>query len=211
MDPIIAILKGRPDALRILGNAWDIFYVEGRAPDVGKRRENFFKLFLEKEFGLKVRSAPSTKREWDISIVIKGKKRKYSIKTAEGIGTLKIAWNGFPSIGRARKYRFKVPLLYIMRNRNKNEVSISVFDLDDIERLRNELGNNFWWIPKSKTNPRGFGLTSIAVKKLLEAAKEKGNHITIKYTPIKGIKRIVAEYWEKWYQLVKDLVLKQSQ
>lgn len=98
-----------------------------------------------------------------------------------------------------------------MRNRNKNEVSISVFDLDDIERLRNELGNNFWWIPKSETNPRGFGLTSIAVEKLLEAAKEKGNHITIEYTPIKNVERIVAEYWERWYHLVKDLVLKQSQ
>ncbi|MEM2189589.1 MAG: ThaI family type II restriction endonuclease [Nitrososphaerota archaeon] len=207
VDPIIAILKGRPGALRILGGAWDIFYVEGRALDVGKRRENFFKLLLAKEFGLEVRSAPSTERGWDISVIIEGCERKYSIKTAEDTGTLKIAWNGFPSIERARTYRFEAPLLYIMRNRSENEVSVSVFDLDDIKRLRDRLGDNFWWIPRGGTNPRGFGLTGMAVKELLKAAKEKGNYVAVKYTPI-DVEMVAADYWEGWYRLVKELALK---
>ncbi|MEM4920570.1 MAG: hypothetical protein QXO38_06160 [Candidatus Nezhaarchaeales archaeon] len=207
MDPIIAILKERLDALRILGSAWDIFYVEGRALDVGKRRENFFKLLLAKEFGLEIRSAPSTERGWDISVVIGGSERRYSIKTAEGVGTLKIAWNGFPSIERARMYRFEVPLLYIMRDRSENEVSVSVFELDDIKRLRDRLGDDFWWIPRGGTNPRGFGLTSMAVKELLKAAREKGNHVAVKYAPI-DIEMVAAEYWEGWYRLVKELALK---
>lgn len=207
VDPLIVHLKKNPDVLKILGTAWDILYVEGRALDVGKRRENFFKLLLEKEFGIKVWSAPSTERGWDIIVVIEGCEKKYSIKTAEGIGTLKIAWNGFPSIERARMYRFEAPLLYITRNRSENKISVSVFDLEDIKRLRDKLGDNFWWIPRGGTNPRGFGLTGLAVKELIKVAKKKGNYIAVEYTPI-NIETIATEYWEGWYHLVKKLALK---
>ncbi|MCX8171043.1 MAG: hypothetical protein N3E47_03585 [Candidatus Bathyarchaeota archaeon] len=69
-------MREKPQALKILGGAWEILYVEGSAPDVGKRRENFLRLFFEKEFGLKVR-APSTERGWDISIMIDEEERRY--------------------------------------------------------------------------------------------------------------------------------------
>jgi len=62
MDPLVKLLKNKPEALKILGSAWDVLYIEGSSPDVGKRRENFFRLLLEKEFGLDVRNAPSTER-----------------------------------------------------------------------------------------------------------------------------------------------------
>lgn len=207
VDPLIKSLRERPDVLKILGSAWDILYIEGRAPDVGKRRENLLKLLFEKELGLKVSVAPSTERGWDISVTIGGEERRYSIKTSDQRGVIKVAWNGFPSIDKARKYEFKAPILYVIRERSENKISVFVFELEDIEKLRKELGDEMWWVPKSETNPRGFGLSNKAVEKLIDIVKEKGNCVSCTYKPV-NIKNIVKDYWDGWYNLVKGLVLK---
>jgi len=62
IDPLIHLLKNRLDALQLLGRIWDILYIEGNAPDIGKRRENVVKELLRKELGLTVKSAPATER-----------------------------------------------------------------------------------------------------------------------------------------------------
>ncbi|MEM3149281.1 MAG: hypothetical protein QXQ21_10325 [Candidatus Jordarchaeales archaeon] len=209
MDPLIKLLKKKPEALKILGGAWEILYIERSAPDVGKRRENFLRLFFEKEFGLKVRAAPSTERGWDISIVINRKERKYNIKTTENIGTIKVAWNGFPSIERARKYVVEAPILYVVGNRSKKEISVFIFEPEDIEHLKSTLGDNIWWIPKNTTNPKGFGLAKNAVEELIKIAKQKENYASTIYEPI-NMEESAREYWEKWYHLVRDLALKPS-
>lgn len=46
-------------------------------------------------------------REWDFSITIEGIEKKYSLKTTETITTVKVAWNGFPSLERGRRFKFK--------------------------------------------------------------------------------------------------------
>lgn len=67
-DPLIDIFKKNKERIDILGKAWDIFYFEGRAPDVGKRRENFIVEMLRKELPNLIKSvnqAPDTERNWD--------------------------------------------------------------------------------------------------------------------------------------------------
>ena len=64
-----------------------------------------------------------------------------------------------------------------------------------------------WWIPNRGTNPRGFGLSAEAVRKLIEKAELKNNCIEIKYTPV-DIEAIKKEYWEEWYKLLKKLASK---
>lgn len=207
MDPIIQLLKKNMMAVNILGRVWELLYIEGSSPDIGKKREHFIRLLLEKEFGLKIISAPSMEREWDLSINIEGKEKKYSIKTTEGMTTVKVAWNGFPSIERARKFIFKYPILYVTGNRVENEISIFIFEISDLEELKNEMGDDMWWIPSSSTNPRGFGINRVAIRRLINKAKKKDNYVSVKYTPL-NITNIEDEYWDNWYNMLKNLALK---
>ncbi len=207
MDPIIQLLKKNMMAVNILGRVWELLYIEGSSPDIGKKREHFIRLLLEKEFGLKIISAPSMEREWDLSINIEGKEKKYSIKTTEGMTTVKVAWNGFPSIERARKFIFKYPILYVTGNRVENEISIFIFDISDLEELKNEMGDDMWWIPSSSTNPRGFGINREAIRWLINKAKKKDNYVSAKYKPL-NIANIQDEYWDNWYNMLKNLALK---
>lgn len=184
------------------------FVYRGETPDIGKRRENLIRALLEMEFGLKVISAPPMERDWDFQVILDENRRQtYSLKTTETVTTLKVAWNGFPSLERARKFAFKYPILYVTANRKEKEISVYVFEVEDLESLKMEIGDNIWWIPKSGTNPRGFGINTQSVELLIERAKAKGNAITRKYTPI-NMESLKREYWRRWYDLLKDLALK---
>jgi len=203
-DPLIRLLKSKPKVLKMLGRIWEVLYIEGSSPDIGKRREDIIKEILKEEFGLKVIQVPSTKREWDFSVFVKGKEKKYSIKTTEDISTIKVAWNGFPSMERARRFKFKFPILYVTANRRKNEICVYVFEVDDLKELKKEMKDEMWWIPKTATNPRGFGIKAEAVKKLIQKAEKKDNFVKAKYNPI-NINSIKERYWKEWYQLLKRL------
>lgn len=210
VDPLISLLKQKKDVLKLFGRMWDALYIEygeKASPDIGKRREILFRLLLENELGLKVEKAPSTERDWDIKVVFPGgKERYYSIKTTEGINIIKVAWNGFPSLERARKHKFEYPILYITREREGNSISIYVFEPEDIERAKSMLGeNNFWWIP-SGGNPRGFGITKNAVEELMDIAKMKGNYVSVDYNPAHFTDDRVRMFWRKLYSLYKEIV-----
>jgi len=207
MDLVIKLLKKKPEILDLLGKVWELLYIEGSTPDIGKRREHFIRMLLKKELGLKVISAPPMERDWDFSVIIGKEKRTYSLKTTESITTVKVAWNGFPSLERARAFKFKYPIMYVTRDREKKEISIFVFDVEDLEQLKEKMGDNMWWIPRRGTNPRGFGINSSGIKELIKKAKVKGNYISTKYEPI-NVEKIEEEYWEGWYELLKKLTLK---
>ncbi len=113
----------------------------------------------------------------------------------------------FHSLERARKFEFKYPTLYVTANRKEKVISAYVFEIEDLESIKREIGDNIWWIPKSGTNPRGFGINTRSVKRLIEIAKAKDNAITTKYMPI-NMERLKREYWKKWYNLLKNLALK---
>ena len=104
MDPLIRLLRSKPDLVRLLGQMWDVLYIEGSTPDIGIRRQHLLCIMLEEELKLKVAKASPLGREWDISIIIEDEERKYSLKTTERISVIKVAWNGFPSIERARRF-----------------------------------------------------------------------------------------------------------
>lgn len=207
IDPLIRLFKNKPDALELFGCIWEILYIAGTTPDIGIRREHVLRVMLEEEFGLKVNSAPPRAREWDFSIVVEGKEIRYSLKTTEGVATVKVAWNGFPSMQEARKFEFKCPILYITRDKKNRKISVYVFDVEDLKELKEEKGDTMWWIPKRGTNPRGFGINTKAVRILMEKAKSKGNFLTVKYPPIEidDIKK--RKYWRMWYNVLKKLVL----
>ncbi|MHA1712178.1 MAG: hypothetical protein ACTSUS_09015 [Candidatus Freyarchaeota archaeon] len=206
IDPLIQLLKKKPMVLDLLGRIWEILYIEGSTPDIGKRREHVIRVMLEEEFKLKVKPAPPMEREWDFSVMIGEQEKKYSLKTTETITTVKVAWNGFPSIERARRFKFKYPILYVTRNRKKMKISLYVFEVDDLEELKMEMGDDMWWIPKSETNPRGFGINTTAIKTLIEKAEKKGNFITINYQHV-NINAIREKYWKMWYNMLKKLAL----
>lgn len=172
VDPLIQLFKNNPTVLELLGKLWEALYVEGSTPDIGKRREHIIRTMLEEEFGLRVIEAPPMEREWDFSVVVGGEERRYSLKTTEKITTVKVAWNGFPSIERARKFVFKYPIMYVTGDRESKKISIYVFEVEDIETLRWEMGDNIWWIPKGG-NPRGFGLNTQAIRSLIKKLKKR--------------------------------------
>ncbi|WP_342827481.1 ThaI family type II restriction endonuclease [Desulfurococcus sp.] len=189
----------------MLGRVWELLYIEGSAPDVGKRRENFIKLLLRYEFGLQVESAPDTERSWDFKVKIGNKRYTYSLKTTERPTTVKVAWNGFPSWERAESFSFKYPILYVTGDRSAKKIDIYVFTPELISKVRSEMGRAFWWMPRGDTNPRGFGISSEAVRRLMSEAEREGNHVGKKYEPVSDLKRAVEGYWEAWYHLLKKL------
>ncbi len=204
VDILIQELKKQPEFLRLLEKAWGTFYFEGSGPDIGIRRENFFRIALEEELGLEVREAPSLERQVDFYVIINGKEHAYSLKTMENVGTLKVSWDSFPDVERlkqaARSFRFQVPIIFIYRE------GVCVFEVEDLERIREELGfDSFWWIPQQETNPRGFGIRSGAVRKLIEVAKQKGNFIEISGERIDN-EWARREYFKRWYKTIKEFV-----
>ncbi|ADC65734.1 conserved hypothetical protein [Ferroglobus placidus DSM 10642] len=208
VDPLIQLFKNNPTVLELLGKLWEALYVEGSTPDIGKRREHIIRTMLEEEFGLRVIEAPPMEREWDFSVVVGGEERRYSLKTTEKITTVKVAWNGFPSIERARKFVFKYPIMYVTGDRESKKISIYVFEVEDIETLRWEMGDNIWWIPKGG-NPRGFGLNTQAIRSLIKKAEEKENFVTVNYKSV-DITKIRDKYWKIWYNVLKKLVLEEG-
>jgi len=66
-----------------------------------------------------------------------------------------------------------------------------------------------WWIPRSGTNPRGFGINANAVMILIEKAKKKGNFITARYQHV-NVNTIKERYWKVWYSMLKRLALGRS-
>jgi len=70
-----------------------------------------------------------------------------------------------------------------------------------------EMGDKMWWIPTSDTNPRGFGISIEAVRELIDKAKKKGNYVSTKYKPL-NIGDIEDKYWNNWYNMLKNLALK---
>jgi len=207
IDPLIQLLRSNPEVLILLGKIWDILYIEGSSPDIGKRREHVIRILLEEEFGLRVTPAPPMEREWDFSVMIKGEEKKYSLKTTENITTLKVAWNGFPSMERAQRFEFKYPILYVTRTRTKEKkrIEVYVFEIDDLMKLKEEMGVSMWWIPSNKTNPRGFGIKTKAVRNLIEKAKAKGNFVVVDYRYNINIENIKERYWKMWYNMLKKL------
>jgi hypothetical protein len=205
-DPLITLLKSKPEVLELLGRIWEMLYIEGSTPDIGMRRQNVIQEMLREELGLEVNPAPSMERDWDFSISIGGEERRYSLKTTEEITTLKVAWNGFPSIERARRFKFKHPILYVTGDRKERKISIYVFEVEDLEELKKTMGDNMWWIPRSGTNPRGFGIKVKAIEELIKKARERGNFVTIRYQPI-NVESIREKYWRSWYNILKKLAL----
>jgi len=203
-DPLIRRIKKKPDFIRLLEKAWGIFYFEGSGPDIGIRRESFFKEALKEELGLKIREAPTLERQVDFYIQIDKKWHPYSLKTMESIGTLKVSWNSFPDVERlreaARSFKFKAPIIFIYRN------GICVFEVEDLERVRRELGfASFWAIPRQEVNPRGFGIRSGALRKLIEIAKQKGNFIEITGERIED-ENARKEYFKRWFKFIKEFI-----
>ena len=215
-DPLISLLKERPELVKLMGRVWDILYVEGHSPDIGKRRENFFKLMLINELGLEVVSSPDTERAWDFKVFINNEWRAYSMKTTERINTIKVAWDGFPTEERVERFVFEYPILYVSGNRRAHEVRVCVFTQSTLENVRRTLSSEFWWIPKENTNPRGFGISKKAVQKLIEEAEKEDNCIRVRYEPV-DVERAKLEYLKGWYELLKriatleDLALKHAE
>ena len=207
-DPIIKLFEENPDTLELLGRVWELLYIESSTPDIGKRRENFLKLLLRYEFGFIVEDAPDTERFWDFRIKINQDWYHYNMKTAEKAGTIKVAWDGFPSVERAESFSFKYPILYIVGNRSVKRIEVYVFSTELIYEVKNSMEQAklpFWWIPKNTTNPRGFGLSSEAVSKLIERSKKERNYVEKTYHFKNSLKKISEEYWRDWYYLLKKL------
>lgn len=204
-DPLISKIKQNARFRELISRAWDIFYIEGRGPDVGIRRENFIRLAIQKELGLKIERAPSLERQIDFYVVVDGRKLPYNLKTMESIGTMKVAWNSYPNVEKlreaARSFKFKAPILFFHRE------GVYVFEIEDLEEVREELGfDDFWAIPRREVNPRGFGIKAGALRKLMEIARRKGNFVEL--TPVKlDLNKVRRTYLEGWYELVKKIAL----
>ncbi|MDK2783929.1 MAG: hypothetical protein PWQ32_1518 [Thermococcaceae archaeon] len=215
-DPIMLLFKKNSKTLELLGRAWDVFYFEGKSPDVGKRRENFIVQMLRKEFHLNVEQAPDTEREWDFKIILDdGSERYYSLKTTEGYSTVKVAWDGFPSEERILGFEFHYNIMYVVRDKEKHTIEISIIDVEDLKKMQDEIRKDlsklkkYWWIPKSGTNPRGFGLYPSTIKQLIESAKRKENYIKHEYKPLpqSKLEQLRNKYFEEWYELIKKIAL----
>lgn len=214
-DPIIKLLEENPKSTELLGKAWEILYFEGKSPDVGKRRENFIVTMLKEEFGLKVEQAPDTEPEWDFKVYFNDGERYYNLKTTEGFSTVKLAWDGFPSEERILKFKFRHNILYVVGDRDNHKIEIFVIDINDLKELQRKTREHpdqleqIWWLPKSGTNPRGFGLKVKTIRELTEKAKQKDNYIGATYEPLPADKydELREAYFRGWYKLIKKIAL----
>ncbi|GAB6102287.1 hypothetical protein JCM16138_15100 [Thermococcus atlanticus] len=213
-DIIIQLFENNMEYLKLLGRAWEVLYFEGHSPDVGKRRENFIIQMLKKEFNLNIIQALDTEREWDFKIILEDKtERYYNLKTTEGYSTVKLAWDGFPTVERILNFKFHYNILYVVGNKKEHTIEMSVISIDDLKEIQRKTTEktigDYWWIPRSGTNPRGFGLNTKTVKRLVEKAKERGNHIKTSYDPVPPAKinELKDKYFEEWYELVKKIAM----
>lgn len=71
----------------------------------------------------------------------------------------------------------------------------------------------YYSLPSSNTNPRGFGLKSSTVKRLIELSKKEENYLEIDYKPfpVELILKAKEEYFKGWYDLIKELIEKYQQ
>jgi hypothetical protein len=218
-DPLIQLFRGKPEALTLLGRAWEVFYFEGNAPDVGKRRENFIIEMLREEFGLDVEQAPDTEKEWDfiVNFTNPPMRKKYSLKTSEKFTNVKMAWDGFPdeehAIRKILNFNFGYDLMYVIGNREKHKIAMAVIESHQLRNIQTICRNDpskvkdYWWIPKSGTNPRGFGLKRGTIKRLVENAKRNGNYLETTYPPLPAdrIEELKRKYHEGLYKLIKEI------
>jgi hypothetical protein len=200
VDPLIELLSSQKETLEFLAKGFKALSDVIETPDIGMRRQELFIATLKK-LGIIEEVQEQLRREEDFYLVVGGKRQAYSLKTAKGVGKIKVAWNGFPSRERVENFQFTCPIVYI------TEEGIYVFELEDVESVKKEMGfNDFWWIPCGG-NPRGFSISENAVKKLITKAKEKNNYIPL------PSRRIVArvsreDYLDAFYEMVKILVSK---
>ncbi|MEN2975380.1 MAG: hypothetical protein ABDH32_07390 [Candidatus Caldarchaeales archaeon] len=196
MDSLICLLKDRQDVVEFLARGFKVLGEVIKTPDVGVRKQELFIATLNK-LGVVEEPGEQLGRKVDFYLCIGEEKKAYSFKTAKDVEVVKVAWNGFPSKERVKRFKFKSPIVYVI------EEGIYVFELDDIESVKKELNfNKFWWIPSNKTNPRGFGIKRGAVEKLVQKAVEKGNYIA--FPKVSG--EITRErYLDAFYEMVAKL------
>lgn len=204
-DPLIQIFNNNRSLLELLGRVWELLYIEGSSPEIGKRRENFIIMMLKYELKLDVERAPPTEPQWDFKVKIHGKWHYYNLKTTERISTIKVAWNGFPSPNRILSYKFKYPILYISVSRENGQLLMCVFRVNNINKVLSEKGIEFWQIPRQGTNPRGFGIRTSSIRQLIDLAHNEGNCIFYYYNKIENIEEIANLYWKEFYNLLKRL------
>jgi len=85
------------------------------------------------------------------------------------------------------------------------KIDIYVFTPTLISKVRDDMGRDFWWIPRGGTNPRGFGISTRAVRRLMSEAEKEGNHVGKIYNPIVDFEQVTENYWRGWYYLLKKL------
>jgi len=199
VDPLISLLKDKEDVVEFLAKGFKALSDVIKTPDIGMRRQELFIATLKK-LGVVEEAEEQLKREIDFYLKTEEGLKPYSLKTMKNVDTIKIAWNGFPSRERVESFEFTCPIVYV------TEKGIYVFELEDIKSVKEEMKfEDFWWIPKSTTNPRGFGIYKKAVERLIERAKSKGNYI-----PLREIHAEInrEDYLEAFYEMVRKLVEK---
>jgi hypothetical protein len=198
-------MKQSPDFLNLIGRMWSVFNIEGTTPDVGKRRENFVRIALEKELGFKLqRPETELQRQIDFFIIEKNVKSPYSFKSTTS-HTIKVAWDGNVTEDRLRHFSFKNPILLLYKSKDEKRLSgFYVFDVDDLNSVMQQMGKNFWPTINPLSNPRGFGPSGKALTRLLEIAVQKKNFVEVNFPRITVDEE---KYWTEWYNFMKGVLL----
>lgn len=208
---IINKICNKPEFLELVERVWNIIYIEGSSPDIGRRRENFVKLALKYALGLTTEPPEhEMERQLDFYLVEGEKRHPYSFKSTDS-HTLKVAWDGNVTEERLANFVFTTPILMLYASSTKiRESGFYLFEVDDLTLTKFKLGDNFWSMPGQETNPRGFGVTGKSLAMLLELAKEKGNFVKVNL----GRGKVDEEkYWAQWYafmtKVAEEVVLEQ--
>lgn len=229
-DPLIAVLEKNVKPLKLFCVVWQLLYQiysDGRAsPDIGKLREQLFIHMLRKEYGLKVYEHASTEREADITIYFNDETKKtYSIKSKEVkmtkkslsiTGTVKVAWDNFPTEDRIAAFTFHYDILLLLGSKEAHKLFIVVLDVDTLNTMKKEKGyRRFFTIPRSDRNPRGFGIKGLVTKELVEKAKEQGNFISVECPPLSEREKqfrdtYLDRVYEIFFEKAKEVCMKSS-
>ena len=200
---IIQKISSKPAFAELIAKAWYVLAIEGSTPDIGRRRENFVRLALKYDMGLEIEeSEREMDRQLDFYYVDGGKRYPYSFKSTCS-HTLKVAWNGNVTQDRLDRFEFTTPILMLYESNSKiRSHGFYLFEVADLNRVKSELGDNFWSLPRQETNPRGFGFTGQALSRLLEIAKNKGNFVKVDFRPVQIDK---DKFWSQWYESIKKV------